>query len=124
LDNIRGGAFCIFNHQFFHQFGNLNQYEVFQPHGNHIFELTNEQVTRIEPIYARMFEEISFEYIHKFDVLRNLVFELLHFAMKLQPNAKFDKQQLNASQRISTLFLELLERQFPIDYNHQNMQLR
>jgi AraC-like DNA-binding protein len=71
-----------------------------------------------------MFEEISSEYIHKDDVLRNLVFELLHFAMKLQPNAKFDKQQLNASQRISTLFLELLERQFPIDDNHLSMQLR
>jgi AraC family transcriptional regulator, transcriptional activator of pobA len=124
LDNIRSGAFCIFNHQFFHQFGNLNQYEVFQPHGNHIFELSDEQVARIEPIYARMFEEISSEYIHKYDLLRNLVFELLHFAMKLQPDAKFDKQQLNASQRISTLFLELLERQFPIDDNHQNMQLR
>jgi AraC-like DNA-binding protein len=124
LDNIRGGTFCIFNHQFFHQFGNLNQYEVFQPHGNHIFELTDEQVARIEPIYARMFEEISSEYIHKYDVLRNLVFELLHFATKLQPNTTFDRHQINASQRISTLFLELLERQFPIDDNHLCMQLR
>ena len=58
------------------------------------------------------------------DVLRNLVFELLHFAMKLQPSTVFDKQQFNASQRIATLFLELLERQFPIDDNHQHMQLR
>ena len=75
-------------------------------------------------VYDRMFEEIASEYIHKYDVLRNLVFELLHFAMKLQPNTVFDKQQINASQRISTLFMELLERQFPIDDNHQNMQLR
>jgi len=124
LDNIREGAFCIFNHHFFHQFGNLNQYEVFQPNGNHIFELSNEQVARITLVYDRMFEEIASEYIHKYDVLRNLVFELLHFAMKLQPNTVFDKQQINASQRISTLFMELLERQFPIDDNHQNMQLR
>jgi AraC-like DNA-binding protein len=56
-------------------------------------------------------------------VLRNLVFELLHFAMKL-PSTKFDKQPANASQRISSLFLELLERQFPIDDNHQTLNLR
>jgi AraC family transcriptional activator of pobA len=36
----------------------------------------------------------------------------------------FDKQPINASQRISTLFLELLERQFPIDDNHQTVNLR
>ena len=123
-DNIRSGAFCIFNHHFFHQFGNLNQYEVFQPNGNHIFELSDEQTARIAPVYDRMFEEIASEYIHKYDVLRNIVFELLHFAMKLQPSTVFDKQRLNASQRIATLFLELLERQFPIDDNHPHMQLR
>jgi AraC-like DNA-binding protein len=57
-------------------------------------------------------------------VLRNLVFELLHFAMKLQPGSKFNKQPINASQRISTLFLELLERQFPIEENHPRVGLR
>ena len=86
--------------------------------------MTDEQAARIAPIYDRMFEEIASEYIHKYDVLRNLVFELLHFAMKLQPSARFAKRQISASQRISTLFLELLERQFPIDDNHQHMQLR
>jgi AraC-like DNA-binding protein len=70
-----------------------------------------------------MFEEINSDYIHKCDVLRNLVFELLHFAMKL-PSAKFDKHPMNASQRISSLFSELLERQFPIDDNHQTLNLR
>ena len=70
-----------------------------------------------------MFEEISSDYTHKYDVLRNLVLELLHFAMKL-PSAKFDRQPMNASQRIASLFLELLERQFPIDDNHQTLNLR
>ena len=124
LDNIRSGAFCIFNQHFFHQYGNLNQYSVFQPNGTHIFELTDEQVEKISPIYERMFEEINSDYIHKYDVLRNLVFELLHFAMKLQPNATFDKQRINASKRISVLFLELLERQFPVDDLHQKINIR
>jgi AraC-like DNA-binding protein len=124
LERIEDGCFCIFNQHFFHKFGDLNQYAVFQPGGNNIFELTDEQVELIKPIFTKMFAEIKSDYVHKYDVLRNLVFELLHFAMKTQPIAQFDKQQLNASQRISTLFLELLERQFPIDENHSCINLR
>lgn len=124
LDNIRNGSFCVFNQHFFHQYGNLNQYSVFQPNGTHIFELSDEQVEKSADIFERMFEEINSDYIHKYDVLRNLVFELLHFAMKIQPATNFDKQQINASKRISVLFLELLERQFPIDDAHQKINQR
>lgn len=124
LDNIRSGAYCIFNQQFFRQFGNLSQYEVFQPNGKHIFELSDEQAEKISLIYERMFEEINSDYIHKYDALRNMVFELLHFALKMQPSLTFDKQRTNASQRIATLFLELLERQFPVDDAHPNIALR
>ncbi len=124
LDNVRSGFFCIFNQHFFHQYGNLNQYALFQPGGTHMFELTDEQVIAISKLYDRMLEEINSDYVHKYDVLRTLVFELIHFAMKLQPSAKFTKQPLNASQRIATMFLELLERQFPIDENHQQVSLR
>jgi AraC-like DNA-binding protein len=123
-DRIRSGFFCVFTPAFFHQYGNLSQYAVFQPGGSHVFELTDEQVAKVTGVYKNMFEEINSDYIHKYDVLRSLVFELLHFAMKMQPTAKLDEHPINASQRISTLFLELLERQFPIDENHQSLILR
>ena len=123
-DKIRSGAFCIFNQHFFHQYGNLNQYSVFQPNGTHIFELTDDQFKKVTVIFDRMFTEINSDYIHKYDVLRTLVFELLHFAMKMEPSAKFEKQEMNASKRISALFLELLERQFPIDDSHRSVSHR
>jgi AraC family transcriptional activator of pobA len=123
-DKVERGVFCIFNQHFFHQFGDLNQYEVFQPNGTHVFELSDEQVNMTNTIYERMFEEINSDYMHKYDVLRNLVFELVHFAIKMQPSAKCGKQQVNASHRISSLFVELLERQFPIDVTHQKINLR
>ena len=109
---------------FFHKFGDLSQYSVFQPTGNHVFELSDEQAEHVGIIFRKMFEEIESDYAHKYDVLRNLVFELLHFAMKMQPAAPSDKQRINASQRIATIFLELLERQFPIDENHPRVGLR
>ncbi|MBL7808138.1 MAG: helix-turn-helix transcriptional regulator [Saprospiraceae bacterium] len=124
LSKIESGYFCIFNQHFFHQFGNMNQYSVFQPGGEHLFELTDEQVAQVRTIFEKMFEEIGSEYIHKYDVLRNMVFELLHFAMKMQASTRFDKQHINASQRISTMFMELLERQFPIEENHPQVNLR
>ncbi|MEZ0541067.1 helix-turn-helix domain-containing protein [Fibrella arboris] len=124
LDQITGGFYCIFNPHFFHRFGNLTQYSVFQPNGDHVFDLSDEQVLYVSSIYKKMFDEIDSDYIHKYDVLRNLVFELLHIAMKMQPSTKFDTQPINASQRIASLFLELLERQFPIDENHPGIALR
>jgi len=124
LDNIRSGHYCIFNQHFFHQYGNLNQYAVFQPDGTHLFELSDEQLFGVQSIFTRMFGEINSDYVYKYDVLRALVFELIHFAMKMQPVALIERQPIHASQRISTLFLELLERQFPIDENHHMVNLR
>lgn len=118
------GFFCLFTPAFFHQYGSLKQYSVFQPEGNHIFTLTDEQVQTVNGIFRRMFDEISSDYVHKYDVIRNMVFELLHIAMKMQPGKELDKQPVNASQRISALFMELLERQFPVDENHKELELR
>lgn len=71
-----------------------------------------------------MFEEISSDYIHKNDVLKNLVFELIHLALKMKSPTKPDRQQMDANKRISKSFTELLEQQFPIDKSHDNIQLR
>ncbi len=124
LENIKEGVYCIFNKDFFHQFGDLSNYTVFQPTGHHVFELTDEQTRQIKGIYERMVEEIESEYEHKYDVLRTLTYEIIHFAMKSQPALLRQKPVPNAAQRISSLFLELLERQFPIDENHPTIKLR
>ncbi len=120
----RIGFFCVFTPAFFYNYGNLNDYEIFQPGHRHIFELTDEQLKKLTGVYKSMLEELGSDYIHKYDALRHLVFELIHFAAKMHPTAKFEKQPVYASQRICTLFLELLERQFPIDDNHQTVHLR
>lgn len=123
-DLITSGFFCIFDQSFFHQYGNLNDYSVFQPHGNHVFELVEEQAEQIKNMYKRMFEEINSDYMYKYDVLRTIVYEMVHFALKMQPSSSMEKQHINASQRVSSIFLELLERQFPIDSVQQTLQLR
>lgn len=123
-NNITSGFFCIFTQHFFHGFGNLSQYSVYQPEGTRLFELTDDQRQSVEIVFQKMFDEINSDYEHKYDVLRTLVLELIHYALKMQPTARVEKQTVNASQRISNLFLELLERQFPIDENHKEISLR
>jgi len=124
LDKIREGVYCIFNQQLFHQYGQLTQYEVFHPTGKHIFELTDEQHDTLFDIFNRIEKEFNSEYKHKYDVIRNLISELLHFGVRQQPPGDPEKTPPNAALRISTLFVELLERQFPIDDQHPAIQLR
>lgn len=124
LSENTSGKYCIFNPHFFMNFGQIQNYEVFQPNGTHVFELTDEETEKVEKIFARMQEEFDSEYKYKYDSLRNLVFELIHFGMKLQPAAVQQIQCGNASLRIASIFLELLERQFPIDESHTSIQLR
>lgn len=52
------------------------------------------------------------------------MYEILHFAVKMRPSEQQQKQPKNAAQRIGRLFLELLERQFPIDEDHPIIKLR
>ncbi|MDO5608872.1 MAG: helix-turn-helix domain-containing protein [Capnocytophaga sp.] len=123
-EQISGGYYCIFDAEFFSQFGNLNEYSVFKAGGTHVFELSDEQAQHVVSLYKRMQEEFSSNYVHKYDVLRTLTFELLHFAMKIQPSVELERQPVNASHRVSTLFAELLERQFPIEDMGQRAPLR
>ncbi|WP_109435324.1 MULTISPECIES: helix-turn-helix domain-containing protein [Aquimarina] len=124
VDKQLKGYFCVFTESFFSQFGDLNKYPVFKSDGNPIFDLTSDNITEFSKIFERMFTEINSDYEFKYDVLRNLVFELIHSAIKLKPTNLSINYQSNASERISSLFLELLERQFPIENVRQQIKLR
>jgi len=122
-DRIRSGLFCVFTPAFFHQYGNLNQYEVFQPSGTHVFELTDEQVNRVTSIFERMFEEINSDYKFKYDLIRNYIMEMVHYALKMEPSRSL-YEHTDANARITAVFTELLERQFPIESPSQQFNLR
>jgi AraC family transcriptional activator of pobA len=82
--SILSGYYCIFSPDFFRQYQSFNQYEVFRPDGIYIFDLSEAQANKLTGFYEHMLKEIDSNYIYRYDVLRNLVFELVHFAMKSQ----------------------------------------
>ncbi|MDD7886014.1 AraC family transcriptional regulator [Flavivirga sp. 57AJ16] len=124
VDSQLSGYFCVFTEAFFNQYGDLNKYPVFQPSGNQIFNLTTENSAKFAAIFEQMFTEINSDYTFKYDILRNLVFELIHSGIKLDPVTYRVDYQSNASERISSMFIELLERQFPIENTSQKIKLR
>ncbi|MCP9746760.1 AraC family transcriptional regulator [Lacihabitans sp. CS3-21] len=124
VDDDLSGFYVVFDASFFNLFGNLIQYEVFQPTGTHVFELDDTQFEYLSKVFEKIETELNSEYIHKYDAIRNQIYELIHYAMKTRPSSRIEKLPINASQRIYWLFLELLERQFPIDENHTEIILR
>jgi len=124
ISPVTTGFFCIFTEAFFRQFGHIRDYPLFQPGSIPVFALNAEQAAQIAAIYERMLAEIRSDYAYKYDILRTLVFELVHLALKMQPANTSIYANSNAAVRISSLFMELLERQFPIESPSQQVALR
>lgn len=70
-----------------------------------------------------MFREIQSDYLYKYDVAKLLVEEILHVAMKSANFEAINRFGQSASERITIQFLELLERQFPIEATSQTLHL-
>lgn len=124
LSDDYSGVFCIFTEAFFTQYGVLKEYPMFKPGGNLVYLLSAETCDEIAAIYEKMFEEINSDYVYKYDVIRGLVFNLIHSAIRMQPAEASSYATSYASARIAALFAELLERQFPIESPAQRMILR
>ena len=124
IDEQQTGFFCIFTETFFSQYGNLKEYPMFQPGGNPIINVSEEDTENLKTLFLKMFEEINSDYSFKYDVIRNLVFEVIHLALKKQPVTTSLYSKSNATIRVSSLFMELLERQFPIESTSQQIRFR
>jgi AraC family transcriptional activator of pobA len=125
-DGRQTGMFCIFTPDFLSQRKSgivLEELPIFQPGQLPVFQLSSQEVTEMEYIFRKMLREMNTDYKYKYDLLRNLVLELIHYGQKLQPMSALHTTQ-NASQRISALFIELLERQFPIESPENRLGLR
>ena len=125
-DGQQSGTFCVFTEEFM-QGGkggfSLDSLPIFRPGSIPVFELKTQDIADIEHIFDRMQREINSDYTYRDDLLRNLVIDLVHIGQKLQPAAA-ENPAHNAAARISDLFMELLERQFPIESQTQRLTLR
>ena len=119
------GRFCIFNEQFVHseeKNNSLADSPLFKITGDKVFFLDHQQIEKVQGIYDQMQEELQSDYKNKTDVLHCYLHLLIHTAMRMQDTNQYEAHP-NASQRISELFIELLERQFPVNYPNETLAL-
>ena len=125
LDAHQTGFFCIFTEAFLQrQLGTpVQELPMFRPGGQPVYLLDETQVAPLGQLFEKMMAELQADYAYKYDLLRTHVLELLHTTLKLQPATSLYHNS-TAAGRISSLFTELLERQFPIESPGQRVRLR
>ena len=119
------GFFCIFRESFFTERykGNIRDLPMFAPGGKPSYVLNKVQDKAVTQIFKKMKLEIESDYAFKLDLVRNYVAELVHYALKLKPSETL-LQNIDANARITSVFKELLERQFPVDPTNKKFKLR
>lgn len=101
----------------------LQNSPLFKIGGTPILRINEEQRVFLNTIFGKMIEEQKTDYAYKDDLIRNYINLIIHEALKLQPSEHYD-QHKNAASRLTSVFLELLERQFPIETTDRPLQLK
>jgi AraC-like DNA-binding protein len=120
------GYTCLFSEEFLKlgdRSESFRESPLFKIGGTPILKLDNEQKEFITSIFKRMLREQSTDYAYKGELIRNCLNLIIHEAVKLQAS-EAQSNGKNAAERITTVFLELLERQFPIESTKRPLELR
>lgn len=115
-DEEQNGFFCIFTPEFLvnTKSGMVpDDLPIFAPGILPVFVLDELQAQEVRVLFEKMYAELEGNYAYKYDLLRNYVLELIHLGQKMQPDTSLYVSNTSAS-RTTSLFIELLERQYPI----------
>lgn len=120
------GYTCLFSEEFLKlsdRTESFLQSPLFKLGGTPILKIDAAQRSFLNSIFEKMIQEQSTDYVHKDDLIRNYIQLILHEAMKIEPSQEINQPQ-NAASRLTAVFLELLERQFPIETADDPLQMR
>lgn len=119
------GYTCLFSEEFLKsdRSESLQHFPLFKVDGTPVLNITKEKREFLNTLFRKMIDEQQTDYAYKDELIRNYIHLIIHEALKLQPSESYD-QHKNAASRITNVFLELLERQFPIESPDQPLQLK
>ena len=123
-ENDLGGYF-IFRESYFNDYyrSNIRELPIFANGNKPIYILDKAQEKTVDQIFKKITQEMESDYEFKHDLIRNQMIELIHYANKLEPT-KVLYQRIDAKTRITTVFNELLDRQFPVESANEEFGLR
>jgi AraC-like DNA-binding protein len=120
------GYTLLFSENFFkgHQRNeSLQESPLFKIGGTPIFAVDEQKREFLEQLFQRMLTEQNTQYQYRDDLIRNYINLIIHEALKMQPGETVVKHK-DASSRIAVDFLDILERQFPIEHADQSLELK
>jgi AraC-like DNA-binding protein len=120
------GYTCLFSEDFLRTTGRSNgmlNSPLFRLGGTPILSISEKQREFLNGLFIRMIEEQQSKYNLKDDLIRNYIHLIFHEALKMEPSENYNHHH-NAASRISKVFFELLERQFPIEIASQPLSLK
>jgi AraC family transcriptional regulator, transcriptional activator of pobA len=121
------GYFCLFNAEFIKGILRdpyVRNSPLFNARLNPIFSLSEGQCEDLLFIFQKMMKEMESEYIHRYELIHNYIQVILHEANKSQNVYMSSGKYANAASRIVSLFIELLERQFPVDSTERSLKFK
>jgi AraC family transcriptional regulator, transcriptional activator of pobA len=89
--------------------------QLFRSDGTPVIPLNNDQTAFLTSLFQKMLSAYSSSYVHKSELFKNCIELIIHEALRIQPRQN-EPRYKNAATRMTNLFLDLLERQFPIEH--------
>jgi AraC family transcriptional activator of pobA len=126
LSAEQSGYACLFSEEFLKlndRSESLQDSFIFKIGGMPVVYLDDMQKEFVSIIFKKMLAEQSEDYVFRDNLIRSSLHLIIHEAQKMQPPAKAI-QHKNASSRIASVFLALLERQFPVDNPNTPLKLK
>lgn len=125
-EELQSGMFCVFTPEFLHPTRSgvvLDELPIYKSPEHPVFSLQKSDVKKVKEIFAKMQDTIASTYAYKYDLLRAYSLELIHLGQQLQSTIMLHPNHSNFA-RTTSMFIELLERQFPLENPHQKIELR
>jgi len=120
------GYTILFSEEFFknsERSESLQQSSFFKIGGTPVLKITEQQRDFLNTLFQKMIAEQESDYVYKDELIRNYISLIIHESLKMEPSEHYE-QNKNAAARLSSVFLELLERQFPIETTANPLQLK
>ena len=119
--NRTSGFACIFTEAFISS-REMQDSPLFRVGEDPVVPLNAEEALFISSVFQKMLAAYHGDYAHKAELIRSCIALVIHEALRIQP--PHHSTLKNGTSRITYLFLDLLERQFPIERSNDPLRLR
>jgi len=124
--SMKKGYACLFTEAFIasrERTEILQNSPLFRFGGTPVIPVNSEQAAFMTGIFQKMLSVQNVDYNCNDELLKSCIELIIHEALRIQPSQN-ELQHKNAATRITNLFMELLERQFPIKDSGDPLRLR